>query len=52
MQPGEVECIMYLQRHQQTLALHIREAEIDASSVTVGIAIPHDVFNLQVDFVN
>ena len=42
----------YLERHQQTLALYICEAEVDASGVTVGVAVPHDVLDARINAVD
>ena len=42
----------YLQRHQQTFTLHVGEAEVDASRVTVGVAVPDDVRDTRVDAVD
>ena len=42
----------YLQRHQQTFTLHVGEAEVDTSRVTVGVAVPDDVRDTRVDAVD
>ena len=42
----------YLQRHQQTLPLDVSETEIDATGVTVDVAVSDDVFNARVDAVD
>lgn len=41
-----------LQGHQETLSLHIRETEVDASWVTVDISVSYNVLNLCIDALN
>ena len=42
----------YLQCHQQTLPFDVSETEIDATGVTVDVAVPNYVFNAGVDAVD
>ena len=42
----------YLQRHEERLALHIREAEVHAARVAVRVAVPDDVVDLRVNTVD
>lgn len=46
----EIDKLAHFQRHEETLTLHIRETQVDTPRITVRIAIPHNVFNLCIDF--
>jgi hypothetical protein len=40
-----------LQGHQQTLALNVRETEVDATGIPIYITIPYNVVDLGIDAV-
>jgi hypothetical protein len=42
----------YLQRHKKTLALNIREAEIDTTRIAIDVPIAHYMLHLRVDALN
>ena len=44
--------VTYLQRHEERLALNVREAEVDASGEAIYVSVPDDVVDLCVDAPN
>ena len=47
-----IEKFAHLQRHQETLTLYVRKAEVDTSRKPVGIAIPNDMLHPLIDSVD
>ena len=44
--------VSYLQSHEQTFALHIGETKVHTSRIATRVAIPNDMFDLCINFVD